>query len=111
MGDLDNGSSFEIAEGICCSLLKKYSLEYIVDLIKKNKDFGIYITSFRNKPNQVEIVVDKTGDYEYQCNEFLCIPVPKKFVVLEPDNKYFEATLKANIFLAVSKADEKDLHK
>ena len=107
----DDIDSIRIAECICHTLLEKYPLEYLVDLVKKNKDFGIYVTSFRDKPNQVDVVVDKNGSYEYQCNESLYIPIPKKFVILEPDKKYFEATLKANIYLAVFKADEKELHR
>ncbi|RLI72474.1 hypothetical protein DRO97_08885 [Archaeoglobales archaeon] len=100
----------KIAENICYALLNKYPIDYIIDLIKENKDCRIYITSSRDKPNEVDILVDKVGRYKYQCNEFLCIPIPKKFAVLEPDKRYFEATLKANIFLAVLKADEKELH-
>jgi len=110
MDNFDGIPNAKLAEDICCSLFEKYTLDYIISLVKENKDCNIFITSFRDKPNQVEILVDKRGEHKYQCNEFLCIPVPKKFVVLEPDSKYFEATLKANIFLAVLKADEKELH-
>ncbi len=108
--DLEFDPTSELANAICSKLLNSYTIEEIMETILKNREKQIYIYVHRNKPDSVRLVVDKSGRHRYRCDEILLIPVPKKFVLLEPDKSYFEMTLRANIFLAVKGAKEKDLH-
>ncbi len=108
--ELEDPHQHKLVNRIFGGLISKYRLEDIMRLVKENKNCTVYISLTRENPMDVDIVVDKEGKYSYCCGDVLMIPIPKKFAVLEPDKKYFEMTLKANIFLALMKADEKELH-
>ena len=100
-----------VAERICKSLFKKYNAQKLMELVKQNNGSNIYILVNKRRPSKLRVVVDKQGKYRYCSGEKLCIPIPKKFAVLEPDVNYFEMTVKANVFLAVLGVKEKDLHR
>jgi len=98
-----------LAERIFRSLMSKHSIEDVMKVVEENKDKTVYVVVPRSEPETVSLVTDVAG--RYSSGELLIIPVPKKFVVLEPDKNYFKQTLKANIFLAITGVDEKELHK
>ncbi len=102
--------STKLVDIIYGSLISKYSIKDLMDMVRKNKEFNIFIVVERIYPSDVEVVVDREGIYRYNSGEILMIPVPKRFAVLEPDENYFVMTLKANIFLALCGADERELH-
>ena len=108
-GTGDEEKNLSIAERIFRSLTSKYDVESIMRFVEENRDKNVYIVVSRDFPDDVRLVADSNG--RYSCGKVLAIPVPKKFVLLEPDRNYFEQTLRANILLALSKADEKDLHR
>ncbi len=108
--NLEVDPSSKLADAICSKLLSTYTIEEIMETVAKNRDKPVYVYVKRNKPESVRLVVDANGKHCYRCDDVLLIPVPKKFVLLEPDKLYFEMTLKANIFLAVKGAKERDLH-
>ncbi|HIP58676.1 MAG TPA: hypothetical protein EYH00_05175 [Archaeoglobus profundus] len=108
--ELDCLQHLKLVNGIFDGLTSKYSIEDIMNIVRENKNYTVYISLNRRNPWNVDIVIDKEGRFNYRCDEDMMIPIPKKFAVLEPDKKYFEMTLKANIFLAVIKADKKELH-
>ncbi len=106
--DLDTNS--KIADSIVKNLIDSYTLDGIMDLVRKNKDKKIYVCVKRGKPETVKIFVDSNGKHHYRCDDTLLIPIPKKFVLLEPDKMYFEMTLRANVLLALNGAEEKELY-
>ena len=107
----DSSNLMKIAETICCSLFSKYSVEELMAIVEKYRNMSLFVSTTRNDPANVRVIVDVDGKYKYSANEQLCIPIPKKFAVLEPDRHYFEMTLRANVLLAVLGADEKELHR
>ncbi len=108
--DLELDSSSKLADAICSKLLSSYTIEEIMETVAKNRDKPVYVYVKRDKPESARIVVDSNGRHCYRCDDVLLIPVPKKFALLEPDKMYFEMTLRANIFLAVKGAEERELH-
>ncbi|HIP62836.1 MAG TPA: hypothetical protein EYH04_01765 [Archaeoglobus profundus] len=108
--ELDCSQHLKLVDEIFDGLISKYSIEDIMNIVRENKDYTVYISLNRSNPWEIDIVIDKEGRFSYRCDEDMMIPIPKKFAVLEPDKKYFEMTLKANIFLAVIKADKRELH-
>ena len=108
--DLEIDLSSKLANAICDKLLNSYTIEEIMEMVAKNRDKPIYVYVKRDKPESVKLVIDSNGKHCYRCDDVLLIPVPKKFVLLEPDKMYFEMTLKANIFLAVRGVEERELH-
>jgi hypothetical protein len=98
----------KLADKICISLLNTHPIEEIMEFVKKHKEKSVYVYAERSNPSEVKLLVDSKK--RYRCDDVLLIPVPKKFAVLEPDKLYFEMTLKANIFLAVQGAEERELH-
>lgn len=90
-------------EKICCQLFQKYSLEKLMELAKSSEN--IYILLNREHYEFLDIYRSNNGVDSF---EFIAIPVPKRFAVLEPDKNYFEITLKANIALALR--GERDFH-
>ncbi len=102
--------SVKLADEICKNLLDSYTIEELMETVRKNKDRNVYICTKRKNPKFIRILVDGESKHCYRCDDVLVIPIPKKFAVLEPDKLYFEMTLKANILLAVQGAREKDLH-
>ncbi len=108
VGDADD-QNLGLAEKIFRLLVDKYDIERLMKIVEENRDKNVYVVVSRDFPEDVRVVADSNG--KYACGSVLAIPVPKKFVLLEPDRNYFEQTLKANIFLALSGADEKDLHR
>ena len=102
--------SVKLADEICKYLLSTHTIEELMETVRKNRNWNVYICTKRTDPSHIEILIDKENKHCYRCDEILMIPIPKKFAVLEPDKFYFEMTLKANILLAVQGAREKDLH-
>jgi|Deesub1362A_J573_1020465.scaffolds.fasta_scaffold00086_13 hypothetical protein len=100
-----------VAEKICRCLFRKYNAEKLMEIVRQNNGSNIFIVVNKKRPSRVRVVVDRHGRYRYCSGERLCIPIPKKFAVLEPDINYFEMTVKANVFLAVVGVEEKDLHR
>ncbi|HID43515.1 MAG TPA: hypothetical protein EYP30_07060 [Archaeoglobaceae archaeon] len=101
----------KLADNICSRLLSKHCVEDLMEIVSKNRNKDVFILASRSKPDKVSVIVDIDEKYGYSSGEPLFIPLPKKFAVLEPDKKYFERTLKANILLTVLQADEKELHR
>jgi len=102
--------NIRLANIIYGRLLSKYRIGDLMRIVKENSEHNVYLIAERSNPIKVEVEVDKKGTYKYQNGEKLVIPIPKRFAVLEPDENYFRQTLKANIFLALNGADEKELH-
>jgi hypothetical protein len=102
--------SLRLANVIYGRLLSKCRVKDLMKIVRDNPSANVYIIASRSDPLRVEIKIDKNGHYRYENGERLVIPVPKRFAVLEPDENYFRQTLKANIFLAVNGAEEKELH-
>jgi hypothetical protein len=100
----------KLANMIYGKLVSKYRIGDLMKIVRENREHGIYLIAERFNPSDVIVEIDKNGVYRYQNGETLVIPIPKRFAVLEPDENYFRMTLKANIFLALNGADEKDLH-
>uniref|UniRef100_A0A7C3RB25 Uncharacterized protein n=1 Tax=Archaeoglobus fulgidus TaxID=2234 RepID=A0A7C3RB25_ARCFL len=107
----EEDTNLKLADKILENLMKIYSIEEIMQTVKKYKDKSIYLCVKRSKPESPKIFVDSNGNHCYRCDETLMIPIPKKFAVLEPDRLYFEMTLRANIMLALNGAKECDLHR
>jgi|Deesub1362B_J571_1020462.scaffolds.fasta_scaffold04256_2 hypothetical protein len=101
----------KLADNICTSLLEKHCIEEIMEIVSRNRNISVFIFASRSKPDKVSVITDLDGKYSYSHGDPLFIPLPKKFAVLEPDKKYFERTLRANILLTVLEADEKELHR
>ncbi len=101
----------KLAENICEIIFSKYSVESLMEFVRKNKTKDIFIEVSRKNPKDAKLIVDTEGKLKYSFSEPLMIPIPKKFAILEPDKYYFEMTLRANVFLAVFRANEKELHK
>ncbi len=108
--ELEVDSNSKIADDIMRSLLSSYTIDEIMDLVMKNRDKPVYVCVKRGKPDSAKIFVDSNGKHCYRCDETLLVPIPKKFVILEPDKMYFEMTLRANLLLALKGAEEKELH-
>lgn len=108
--EVERDINSKIADSIVKNLINSYTIDEIMDLVRKNKDKAIYICVKRCKPEKVKIFVDSNGKHCYRNDETLLIPIPKKFVVLEPDKTYFEMTLRANVLLALNGAEEKELY-
>ncbi len=89
-------------------VLSKCRIRDLMKMIREKPEMEFYIVVERRNPLNVEILIDK--EYRYECGEKLIIPIPKRFAILEPDENYFRQTLKANIFLALIGAREKELH-
>jgi hypothetical protein len=100
-----------IAEKIYLSLLSKYTLEELMAIVKKNRNYSLFILATRRNPRKVNVIIDIKQNYRYSSEDPMFIPIPKKFAILEPDKNYFEITLRTNILLAVLRADEKELHR
>ncbi len=108
--ELEVESNSKIADDIMRNLLNSYTIDEIMDLVMKNRDKSIYVCVKRGKPDSAKIFVDSNGKHCYRCDDTLLVPIPKKFVILEPDRMYFEMTLRANLLLALRGAEEKELH-
>jgi len=102
--------SLRLTNVIYGRLLSKYRIRDLMKMIREKPNEDFYIIVNRSNPLKVEIRRDRDGRYRYKSGEELVIPIPKRFAVLEPDENYFRQTLKANIFLALNGADEKELH-
>lgn len=108
--ELEHDTNSKIADSIVKNLVNSYTIDEIMDLVRKNKDKTVYVCVKRCKPEKVKIFVDSNGKHCYRHDETLLIPIPKKFAVLEPDKMYFEMTLRANVLLALNGAEERELH-
>jgi len=102
--------SLRLADKICSSLFSSYTIDEIMDIVREHRDKSVFIYVRRDDPASVRILVDSNGKHCYRCGRILMVPIPKKFVLLEPDKLYFEMTLKANIMLALRGAQERELH-
>ncbi len=89
-------------------VIAKYRIKDLMKMIREKPEKEFHIVVERKNPLNVEIHVN--DKHRYECGERLIIPIPKRFAVLEPDENYFRQTLKANIFLALNGAKEKELH-
>jgi hypothetical protein len=99
------------ATEIILNLTKKYSIPEIMKLTRENSSKNIFIVVSKGNPERVNLIIDHTEKLSYCSEDPLFIPIPKKFAVLEPDVTYFERTLKANVYLALMKASENELHR
>ncbi len=103
MTSLEDESSVE-AEKICCRILEKFNVEDLMRLVRETSE-NVYILLHREEKDFCDIFI---GNNNKDFGEFIAIPIPKRFAVLEPDKYYFEVTLKANIALALK--GEKEFH-
>lgn len=100
-----------LAETLFSSLFTNYGIRELMSIVSRNKDKDVFLVASRDEPEKASVVVDKDRKYSYSFNDPLCIPIPKKFAILEPDKNYFEMTLKGNILLSLLEVDEKELHR
>lgn len=100
-----------LAETLFSSLFTNYSIKDLMSIVASNRDKNVFVLSNRDKPEKASVVVDADHQYSYSFNDPLCIPIPKKFAILEPDKNYFEMTLKGNIVLSLLEVDENELHR
>lgn len=99
-----------LADEILSLILKKYSIEELMKIVASNGRKNVYLYFKRQNPRSVKLLVDNGNRHRYRCDDVICVPVPKRFALLEPDPAYFEVTLKANLILAFRGADERDLY-
>ncbi len=103
MSTLESEVSQE-ADDVCSCIFEKFSVDSLMNLVRENKD-DVYILLHKEDRDFVDIYIGKNNrDF----GEFIAIPLPKRFAVLEPDKNYFELTLRANIAIALK--GEKDFH-
>ncbi len=100
-----------LAETIFSSLFTEYGIRDLMGIVARNRDKDVYVLATRDEPEKADIVIDMDKGYSYSFHDPLCIPVPKRFAILEPDKNYFEMTLKGNILLSLMEVDEKELHR
>lgn len=100
--------NIRLANIIYGRILAKCRIRDLMKMIREKPDKEFYIVVERKNPLKVDIIVE--DEKMYECGERLVIPIPKRFAILEPDENYFRQTLKANIFLALRGAEEKELH-
>ncbi len=100
---LDEESSQHVDE-VCCCIFERFPVDYLMKLVKNSSE-DVYLLMHRDDMNFIDIYVGKNNK---DFGEFIAIPVPKRFAVLEPDREYFEITLKANVALALK--GEKEFH-
>ncbi len=100
-----------LAETRLSSLFSYYDIRNFMGFVARNRDKDVFVLANRDEPEKASIVVDTDNQYSYSPRDPLCIPVPKKFAVLEPDKNYFEMTLRGNILLSLLEVDEKELHR
>ncbi len=103
MISVEDDSSSE-AERICCRIFEKINIDELMKLVKESPE-NVYIILHKEEKDFCDIFI---GNNNKDFGDFIAIPVPKRFAVLEPDRSYFEITLKANIALALR--GEKDFH-
>ncbi|AKG91101.1 hypothetical protein GAH_01612 [Geoglobus ahangari] len=103
MMSLEDESSHE-AEKVCCSIFQRFSVDELMRLVRESQE-DVYILLHREDRDFVDIYIGKNNK---DFGEFIAIPLPKRFAVLEPDRNYFEVTLRANVALALK--GEKDFH-
>ncbi len=101
-----------LANVIYGRLLSKCRIRDLMKTIRENPDRDFYIVVKKSDPLNVEIVGIKSNSSGIRCEmgDTIVIPIPKRFAILEPDENYFRQTLKANIFLVLNGASEKELH-
>ncbi|MFO7966591.1 MAG: hypothetical protein R6U44_03225 [Archaeoglobaceae archaeon] len=100
-----------LAETLSSSIFTSYGIRDLMGIVARNRDKDVYVFASRDEPQKANIFVDTDDQYSYSFDDPLCIPVPKKFAILEPDKNYFEMTLKGNILLSLLGVDEKELHR
>uniref|UniRef100_A0A7J3TID9 Uncharacterized protein n=1 Tax=Geoglobus ahangari TaxID=113653 RepID=A0A7J3TID9_9EURY len=91
-------------ERIYCRILEKINIDKLMKIVKESSE-NVYIILHKEEKDFCDIYI---GDNNKDFGDFIAIPVPKRFAVLEPDRSYFEITLKANIVLALK--GEKDFY-
>uniref|UniRef100_A0A7C3YMM1 Uncharacterized protein n=1 Tax=Geoglobus ahangari TaxID=113653 RepID=A0A7C3YMM1_9EURY len=91
-------------ERIYCRILEKININKLMKIVKESSE-NVYIILHKEEKDFCDIYI---GDNNKDFGDFIAIPVPKRFAVLEPDRSYFEITLKANIVLALK--GEKDFY-
>lgn len=95
--------SSRLAEEICNEIFEKIDKKRLMRLVKENKE--VYLLLHKETREFYNVYI---GENNKDFGEFLAIPVPKRFVLLEPDEEYFEVALKANIAIGIK--GEKDFH-
>ena len=95
--------SSRLAEEICNEIFEKIDKKRLMQLVKENKE--VYLLLHKETREFYNVYIGKNNK---DFGEFLAIPVPKRFVLLEPDEEYFEVALKANIAIGIK--GEKDFH-
>ncbi len=100
---LDEDSSQHVEE-VCCGIFERFPVEYLMELARSCSE-DVYLLMHRDDRNFIDIYIGRNNK---DFGEFIAIPVPKRFAVLEPDREYFEITLKANVALALK--GEKEFH-
>ncbi len=95
--------SSKLAEEICCSIFRKISKRELMNLVREKRD--VYLLIHKETGEFYNVYV---GENNKDFGEFIAIPVPKRFALLEPDENYFEMALKANIAIGIK--GERDFH-
>ncbi|MBE8540495.1 hypothetical protein [Geoglobus acetivorans] len=103
LDDEISGSIESEVNKVCCRVFEKYSIDQLMEMVRGREN--VYLLLHRDDREFVDIYVSNNG---VDSSEFIAVPVPKRFAVLEPDKNYFEITLKANIALALR--GERDFH-
>ncbi len=94
----------EECDEIYVEIVNKIPLQELMKIVRKYKDRNLFLRINRKKRKLESITF-----YEDNDEECIFVPIPKRFAVLEPDEHYFEVTLKANIVLALK--GERDYHR
>lgn len=92
------------ADRICDRIFEKINIDELMKIVRESSE-NVYILLHKEEKDFCDIFV---GDNNKDFGDFIAIPVPRRFAILEPDRSYFEITLKANIALALR--GEKDFH-
>ncbi|ADC66363.1 conserved hypothetical protein [Ferroglobus placidus DSM 10642] len=94
----------EECDEIYVEITSKIPLKELMQIVRKYRDRDLFLRINRKKK-----MLESITFYEGNDEECIFVPIPKRFAVLEPDEHYFEVTLKANIVLALK--GEKDYHR
>ncbi len=97
-------SCVEECDEIYVEIVSKIPLRELMDIVRNYKERELFLRINRKK-KKLESITFSAGNEE----DCIYVPIPKRFAVLEPDEHYFEVTLKANIVLALR--GERDYHR
>ncbi len=94
----------EECDEIYYNIVEKVPIRELMRIVREYRDRDIYIVIDRKTRKFFDLTFSV-----YEGEDLMFVPVPKRFAVLEPDEHYFEVTLKANIVLALK--GERDYHR